>query len=80
MPTIWEPPNKHALPTLNETRLAQESIELLETQLQSALVAPHAVATLQRQIDERRAWIAPIRRLHHDVLSDIFLVVCEDGK
>src|SRR5271170_3764681 len=77
MPHIWEPPNKHALPTPSETKLVEESIESLEIQLQSAMAAltwaQHAVATLQRHIDERRAWIAPVRRLNHDVLSDIFL-------
>jgi hypothetical protein len=84
MPTIWEPPNKHALPTPNEARLVKESIELLEIQLQSAMVAlmraQLAVTTLQRHIEERRAWIAPIRRLPHDILSNIFLDVCEEGE
>jgi hypothetical protein len=62
----------------------EESIKLLETQLQSAMVDPlctqQAIATLQRQIEERRAWIAPIRRLPYDVLSNIFLDVCQEGK
>jgi hypothetical protein len=80
MPELWKPSHIHAVLTPSEIKLTQESIEILEVQLQNAMAAlqsaQHAVTTLQRQIDERRSWIAPIRRITHDVGSMIFLELC----
>jgi hypothetical protein len=82
MSALWNPPDKYALPTSIEFKVVKESITALESQLEGAMaildLARRNVAVLQQHIDERKAWLAPIRRVPHDILSAIFLDVCRE--
>jgi hypothetical protein len=81
MTDLWQTPNIRLLPTPSEIKLTKKSIDILEVQLQNAQaalqLAQQAVTALQRQIDEKKTWIAPIRRIPHDVISMIFLELCQ---
>jgi len=75
---MWSPPDPYAIPSKNEIQKVDADILRLEAEL---LEARRRVATLESDIFARRAWIAPIRRLPHEVLSLVFFeLVIDDWK
>jgi hypothetical protein len=80
---LWNSPDKYAPPTSFEAKVVKESIIALESQLEGAMaildLARRNVAVLQQHIDERKAWLAPIRRIPHDILSVIFFYACREA-
>jgi hypothetical protein len=72
---MWPPPNIQALPSKEEILQIKEEISSIEMQLMDVQLKMEA---LQKSIAERKAWIAPIRKLPHDVLSQIFVEVSMD--
>jgi len=75
------PPNAHALPSKEEIEDTKNIIIILENRLQAAKGARwrsrSKIKKLQRELEQRKAWIAPIGRILHDVLSCIFLEACQ---
>lgn len=78
---MWSPANPQALPSQEERRLANKAITQVESQLIMALEAlAHAqsvVDNLRTDLLSRRAWLAPIRRVPPEILSEIFVLVTE---
>jgi F-box-like len=78
---MWSPPNKQALPSQDEIKRARKAIDELESELKVANQvleqAKLRFASLTQDLAERRAWIAPVRRLPFEVLSEIFTVCSE---
>jgi hypothetical protein len=72
---MWPPPNIHALPSKEEIQQIKEEISSMELQIIGAQLK---IAALQKSVAERKAWIAPIRKVPHDVLSQIFVEVSMD--
>jgi hypothetical protein len=73
---MWPPPNIQALPSKEEILQTKEEISFIERQLTEVQLK---MEVLQKSIAERKAWIAPIRKLPHDVLSQIFVEVSMDN-
>jgi hypothetical protein len=73
---MWPPPSIQALPSKEEILQTKEEISFIELQLIEVQLKMEA---LQKSIAERKAWIAPIRKLPHDVLSQIFVEVSMDN-
>jgi hypothetical protein len=75
---MWPPANSHALPSVDETIIIKQAIVTLEDQLTAAVTLLQQtqlhIAELQKGLEERRAWIAPIRKVPFEVLSDIFII------
>jgi F-box-like len=74
---MWQPANRAALPSLEDFKHAKKAISELEDALKDALVALEQaqlrVRALTKDLDERKAWIAPIRKLPNELLSEIFI-------
>ncbi|KIM28518.1 hypothetical protein M408DRAFT_23575 [Serendipita vermifera MAFF 305830] len=80
---MWAPADLNALPTNEDYINAKTAILEMENELADALLAlaqiQIRIANLEKDIYERRAWIAPIRKLGFDVLSLIF-ERCSEGE
>jgi hypothetical protein len=63
---MWSPADVRALPTKNDVIAANEAIKQLEIRL---LDAQRVVDDLQREMDKRRAWLAPIRIVPNEIMS-----------
>ena len=78
---MWSPANPDSIPSLEEEILAKQAIKELEYTLKCAIDAVKQaqlyVVSLREQIKIRRAWIAPIRRLPVEILSEIFVFACD---
>ncbi|KIM26583.1 hypothetical protein M408DRAFT_312592 [Serendipita vermifera MAFF 305830] len=76
---MWAPTDPNDISSPQDVILAKEAISKLEIALKAAEEALEEVEvdTLTREIETRRAWLAPIRRLPVEILSDIFLF-CRD--
>jgi F-box-like len=72
---MWSPADKSALPTQKDLILAREAIWTIEGELE---LAQRRVQQLMAELDERRAWIAPIRKLSTEILSFIFVASAQD--
>lgn len=83
-PAMWSPADIRALPSPEETQRAIEAIKQLETGLQEAVEAferaKSRFLTLQRDLEERRWWIAPIRKLPTEILTEVFLLASETDR
>jgi len=73
---MWSPANKSALPTPEELNKAKEAINSVQKDLENAMEslvrAQLRVDILRKDVEERKAWVAPVRRLTFDALSMIF--------
>ncbi|KIM26585.1 hypothetical protein M408DRAFT_25294 [Serendipita vermifera MAFF 305830] len=76
---MWSPADPSDIPAPQDVILAKEAISKLEIALKAAEDALERVQVdaLTREIETRRAWLAPIRRLPVEILSDIF-IFCRD--
>jgi len=78
---MWVPANKDALPTMEEMQCAKGVIKELEIMLKDAVElleqAKARVIALTKDLEERQAWIAPIRKLPFEILSEIFIFTSE---
>jgi F-box-like len=79
--SMWQPADRAALPSLKDFKHAKKAISELEDALKDALVALEQaqlrVMALTKDISERKAWIAPIRMLPNELLSEIFIFASE---
>ena len=73
---MWSPADIAAFPTPDDLTRAKSAIQDTEARLQTAISelveAQRRVTSLERDLSERKAWIAPVRRLTSDALSLIF--------
>jgi hypothetical protein len=80
---MWTPVDITALPTTQDLINAQSAINEVESELKDALLelekAQLRVNQIRQNLWERRAWIAPVRRLAPDVLSLVFEFCGEDS-
>lgn len=67
---MWPPKNPHSLPSKIEIQETKDEIFTLERDLAEALLL---VDQLKTALFERRAYIAPIRTLPHEILSIVFV-------
>jgi F-box-like len=78
---MWVPANKDALPSMEEMQCARGAIKELEIILQDAVEllerAKARVVALTKDLEERHAWIAPVRKLPVEILSEIFIFTSE---
>jgi hypothetical protein len=78
---IWAPPDMHTAPSKEEVEETKNAITILESRLQVAVGSRwrwrSKVKKLHREIEQLKAWIAPIRRIPYDILSLIFLQTCQ---
>jgi F-box-like len=78
---MWVPANKDALPSMEEMQCAKGAIKELEIILQDAVEllerAKTRVVALTKELEERQAWTAPIRKLPVEILSGIFIFTSE---
>jgi hypothetical protein len=79
---MWAPIDINAIPSSEDLLNATNAIEQVEDQLKEALIsleqARLRVADLEKELQQRRAWISPIRRLNFDVICHVFELVAED--
>jgi hypothetical protein len=79
--SMWSPPDKNALPSPEEIKHATEAIETLEEALRDAFEllksTKQRIATMTKDLEERKGWIAPIRKVPTEVLADILLFASE---
>ncbi|KIM21151.1 hypothetical protein M408DRAFT_29776 [Serendipita vermifera MAFF 305830] len=79
---MWTPPDRYALPTEGEKIACRRAIRVLESLLDTSGASrpqtPQNIRQLRQQLDERRAWLAPVRRLPHEVLSLVFFAASEE--
>jgi F-box-like len=71
---MWQPANKAALPSSEDFKDATKAITEVEAAIDEAKLR---VLTLQKDLEERRAWLAPIRKLPVEILSEIFIFLSE---
>jgi hypothetical protein len=80
---MWTPADITALPTAQDLIDAQSAIKEVKIELKAALLALEQaqlrVNRIRQDLWERRAWIAPIRKLSSDVLSLVFEFCGEDN-
>ncbi|KIM26512.1 hypothetical protein M408DRAFT_25232 [Serendipita vermifera MAFF 305830] len=78
---MWSPADPQALPSQEERKHAIKAITEIESQLKAAQEAgPEAqliVDNLKEELFSRMAWIAPIRKLPSEILSEIFILAAE---
>jgi hypothetical protein len=76
IPKLHESLDFAVLPTSNDILHVKEAIRKMENRLTEVMLDPKPAAEQVAKLEERltvlRAWIAPIRRLNHDVLSIVF--------
>lgn len=77
MAEIWESNNASTTPSrteIDETQNAIKSLLIeLERERESIARAIERVEALEKDIERRRAWIAPVRKLNPDILCEIFV-------
>jgi hypothetical protein len=80
-PVLWSPANKNALPSLEEVKHARDAIFTLEGALRDAFELIEStklrIVKMTRELEERKGWIAPIRKVPTEVLVDILLRASE---
>lgn len=78
---MWTPANQNALPSQEEIGQARKAIEMVEIERKAAVEvlkrAQMVVDNLDKDLDIRRAWIAPIRKMPIEILSEIFIFASE---
>jgi hypothetical protein len=72
---MWPPPNIQSLPSKDEVQKIKEEISSMELEI---IATELKLEALRKSVTERKAWIAPIRKLPHEVLSHIFVEVSMD--
>jgi hypothetical protein len=72
---MWSPADKNALPTQKDLIHAREAILAIEGELE---LAQRRVQQLMEELDQRKAWTAPIRKLSTEILSLIFVASAQD--
>jgi F-box-like len=74
---MWQPAHKATLPSREEVIYAKQAINELELLIKDAYELLEQIKsrifTLTTDLEERRAWIAPIRKLPSELLSEIFV-------
>lgn len=80
---MWAPIDINAIPTPDDVENATKAIEEVERQLEEALEALERarilVADLGRDLQQRRAWLSPVRRLNFDILCRVFQLAGKDN-
>jgi hypothetical protein len=78
---MWSPLNKHGLPSREEITYAKKAIATLENALRDAFELIEStnlrIVEMKRDLEERKGWIAPIRKVPTEVLADILLFASE---
>ncbi|KIM30844.1 hypothetical protein M408DRAFT_7321 [Serendipita vermifera MAFF 305830] len=78
---MWLLENTESLPSESERILANESMDIMQNKREEALAKvekfTQEAKDLEAEISKIRAWLAPIRRVPGDVLSLIFVEVCQ---
>ncbi|KIM30843.1 hypothetical protein M408DRAFT_321789 [Serendipita vermifera MAFF 305830] len=75
---MWSLGNPESLPSQGERTSAMETIYVLQKKREEILAkAKQEANDLELEISKIRAWLAPIRRVPADVLSLIFVEVCQ---
>ena len=78
---MWEPADKKGIPTEQDQFHARRAIAKLQMELSMAmdlLPASEAyVRWLLKEIEERWAWLAPVRRIPFEIFSLIFVMAAE---
>jgi hypothetical protein len=81
---MWPPTNSYALPSVDETRLTNQDIVKLENELAAAITLLQQtqlrITELREGLEQRRAWIAPIRKVPFEVLSEIFIICSREQR
>lgn len=72
---MWPPADPYSLPSQTEIQDTKNEIEALENEL---IEAQAILDRLKTALFERRSYIAPIRRLPHDILSRLLLDLSDD--
>jgi hypothetical protein len=74
---MWPPPNKNELPSPEEIICVKEAIVTLEAALRDAFELVEStklhIAEMTKDLEERKGWIAPIRKVPTEIMVDIFL-------
>ncbi|KIM29290.1 hypothetical protein M408DRAFT_23072 [Serendipita vermifera MAFF 305830] len=71
---MWTPADPDALPSPNEIELTRDAIQQLQDAIQDILEqARLRIVPLEKDIEARRGWIAPVRKLPIEILTEIFL-------
>ncbi|KIM30835.1 hypothetical protein M408DRAFT_21658 [Serendipita vermifera MAFF 305830] len=73
--TMWHPENEASFPTQEEYQLSINAINAMKEELAAT---ESRIIQLDKELFKRRAFLAPIRRTPADILSLIFILVCED--
>jgi hypothetical protein len=78
---LWSPVDKNALPSPVDMKHAKETIATLEDALKDAFDLVKStklhIAKMEKDLMERKGWIAPIRKVPPEVLVDILLRTSE---
>jgi F-box-like len=76
LPSVLTPAAWHTIPSPEENRQTKKSILQLEIQLEQEITSDEKtklrIAKLKEELEQRRAWIAPIRKIPFEILSEIF--------
>ncbi|KIM21910.1 hypothetical protein M408DRAFT_29159 [Serendipita vermifera MAFF 305830] len=72
---MWPPVDPEALPSKTAIEEIKKEIKSIESEIAAA---ERVISSLKRSILERQAYIAPIRTLPHEIISDIFLDLCHE--
>jgi hypothetical protein len=80
---MWSPADKRAIPSKEDSiqaniAIKHVKIEIEETEVQLAQIQLK-LDMLRKDLAEREAWLAPIRKLSHDELTIIFNMCAEDN-
>lgn len=71
---MWTPKDDNALPTHDDITCAKEAIYELEAILE-CIVDVTEKAKFTKELETRKGWIAPIRKLPIEILSEIFICI-----
>ena len=78
---MWTPADKYAVPSADDRFKAEEAILELKVEIANAVAklaaAQRRLDDLNKELLEREAWIAPVRRLSFDSLAIIFTMTSE---
>jgi hypothetical protein len=72
---MWPPPDIQSLPSKEEVQMIKEEISSMELEIIDTELKLEA---LRKSVIERKVWIAPIRKMPHELLSQIFMEVSMD--
>ncbi|KIM29287.1 hypothetical protein M408DRAFT_121946 [Serendipita vermifera MAFF 305830] len=71
---MWTPADPDALPSQSEIEHTREAIQQLQNAIQDILEqARLRIVPLEKEIAARQGWIAPVRKLPVEILTEIFL-------